>query len=179
VKPEGETRYRLFFALWPDPAIQKAMSQPLRALGHIRGRPVPKRNYHITLAFLGNVETEQLSCLCERAAGVACPPVSLNFDTLGQFRRSGILWLGCSETPASLLQLYHDLGQALIPCGFQPESRRFQSHVTLYRRFQGRLPDVAIRPVRWEVEGFHLVLSESIDDGVRYQSIATFPRLGQ
>jgi len=178
VKPEGETRYRLFFALWPDPPIQKAMSQTLRGLHHIKGRPVPRRNYHITLAFLGNVEAEQLSCLCERASEVACPSISLSFDTLGHFRRSGIFWLGCSETPDSLIRLHHDLGQALLPCGFQPESRRFQPHVTLYRRFQGRLPDVAIKPVRWETRGFHLVLSESTNDGVRYLSIASFPRLG-
>jgi len=176
VKPEGETRYRLFFALWPDPAIQMAMSQTLRGLRHISGRPVPSRNYHITLAFLGNVEAERLTCLCEHAAKVACPSISLSFDTLGQFRRSGILWLGCSETPEPLMQLYQELGQALLPCGFQPESRRFQPHITLYRRFQGRLQDIVIKPVRWEVQGFHLVLSESTDDGVRYQSIASFPR---
>jgi len=178
VKPEGENSYRLFFALWPNPAIQKTMSQTLKGLDRIRGRPVPRRNYHITLTFLGNVEAEWLTCLCEHAARVPCPSISLSFDTLGQFRRSGILWLGCSETPDPLMQLYDDLGQALIPCGFRPESRRFQPHITLYRRFQGRLPDVAIKPVRWEVQGFDLILSEPTGDGVRYQSIASFPRLG-
>jgi 2'-5' RNA ligase len=154
------------------------MAQTLRGLSPIRGRPVPRHNYHITLAFLGNVEEDQLSCLCERAAEVSCTPFSLNFDQLGQFRRSGILWLGCSKTPEPLLQLNQALALALMPCGYQPEVRRFQPHVTLCRRFQGRLGDVEFRPIEWDVEGFHLVLSESTDEGVRYQSIATFPRSG-
>jgi 2'-5' RNA ligase len=156
--------------------MQKAMAQIPRGLRSVKGRAVPKIHYHITLTFLGNVDAEQLSCICAQAAKVDCPSFNLSLDTLGQFRRSGILWLGCSETPDALIKLYDQLGAALIPCGFTPEARRFHPHVTLYRRFQGRLPDTQIRPVHWEVEGFHLVLSESTPDGVRYQSIATFPR---
>ncbi len=158
--------------------MQNTMAQTLKGLRPIKGRPVPEYNYHITLAFLGNVEAEQLSCVCAQAARVDCPSFNLSLDTLGLFRRSGILWLGCRESPDALIKLYDHLGAALIPCGFTPETRRFHPHVTLYRRFQGRLPDTQIRPIHWEVEGFHLVLSESTPDGVRYQSIATFPRSG-
>jgi 2'-5' RNA ligase len=176
VNRQGAVKYRLFFALWPGPQIQKDVSQALRRLPGISGRPVPKQNYHITLAFLGDVEEERLPCLCEQAARLEFTPFSLVLDQLGQFRRSGILWLGCSSVPDTLLQLYQDLSLALVPCGYQPETRAFRPHITLYRRYRTRLPAIEFKPIAWAVNDVQLILSEPKDSGVCYQSIATFPR---
>lgn len=173
---QGARKYRLFFALWPEPQIQKDVAEGLRRLPSISGRPVPSQNYHVTLAFLGDVEEERLPCICEQAASVEFTPFSLVLDQLGQFRRSGILWLGCSSLPESVLQLYQDLSLALVPCGYQPETRAFRPHITLYRRYRARLSDFEFRPIAWAVNDFRLILSEPEATGVRYQSIATFPR---
>lgn len=173
-----ERRYRLFFALWPDAQIQKAMAQPLKSLRHPKGRAVAVHKYHITLAFLGDVAEDKLSCLCEQAAGIEFPPCTLHLDRLGYFRRSGILWLGCSETPEPLQVFRQSLEQALVPCGYRPEQRSFRPHITLLRHFTGRLADTEIEPVDWQIPDFQLILSESQNGGVAYQSIAVFPRAG-
>jgi 2'-5' RNA ligase len=172
----GAKKYRLFFALWPEPSIQKEMAQSIRRLPRSGGRPVPTQNYHITLAFLGDVEEERLPCLCERAAEIEFSPFSLVLDQMGQFRRSGILWLGCSSAPEAALKLYQDLSLALVPCGYQPETRPYQPHITLYRRYRARLPHIEIKPVHWPITDFRLILSEPVEGGVRYQSIASFPK---
>jgi RNA 2',3'-cyclic 3'-phosphodiesterase len=177
VNQQGARKYRLFFALWPEPQIQKEMAQVLRRRPSISGRSVPRQNYHVTLAFLGDVEEERLSCLCEQAARVEFTPFSLELDQLGQFRRSSILWLGCSSVPDTLSQLYLELSQALVPCDYQPDTRAFRPHITLYRRYRARLPDTELRPITWPVNDFRLILSEPEASGVRYQCIATFPRL--
>jgi 2'-5' RNA ligase len=173
---QGASKYRLFFALWPEPQIQEEMAQVLRRFPRISGRSVPRQNYHVTLAFLGDVEEERLSCLCEQAAMIEFTPFSLELDRLGAFRRSGILWLGCSSIPRPVVQLYQNLSQALVPCGYQAETRPFQPHITLYRRYHARLPVVELKPIVWTIHDFRLIVSEPEASGVRYQSIATFPR---
>lgn len=175
---QGERRYRLFFALWPDAHTQKAMAHTLRQLRHPRGRAVAIDKYHVTLAFLGDVEKDSLTCLCEQAAQLSFPSCTLSMDRFGQFRRAGILWLGCSETPESLQGFRQSLEQALVPCGYRPEQRPFRPHITLFRHFMGRLAATEIAPVEWQIRNFHLVLSESHNGGVIYQSIAVFPRAG-
>lgn len=178
MRQQGQARLRLFFALWPDEQTQQAMADALKLLKHPRGRAVAQDRYHITLAFLGDVEEERLSCLCDRASRLAFSPCTLELDQFGLFRRSGILWLGCTDTPQSLQDFRRQLEQALEPCGYRPERRPFRPHITLYRHFSGRLDAREIEPISWRIEDFRLILSEPVNGGVTYQSLAVFPRDG-
>ena len=55
---------RLFFALWPDDELRQTLKHHCKPLlRHSGGRPVALDNLHITLAFLGSVDSGQRQCV--------------------------------------------------------------------------------------------------------------------
>lgn len=171
--PKGavETQ-RLFFALWPEAALQQRLAQAAAALlPHAAGRRVRAENLHCTLVFLGAVDAAQRLCLEDAAALVRAEPFTLTFDRLGYFRRPQVAWLGCTTTPAPLQALVTGLGHGTASCGFAPEQRPYAVHLTVARKLRrdpGRLP---LMPVDWPVRQFALVESVSEPDGAHYRPL--------
>jgi len=159
---------RLFFALWPDEDVRRALVAADRGLGR-EGRRVAADNLHLTLLFLGATPADRQACFTAAAAGVQGEPFELVLDRFGHFPRPRVLWLGSSRPPAALVRLVEALGAALLPCGFTPESRPFAPHVTLRRKAR-RLPALQPEtPVVWPVHDFCLCESVSTPDGVQYR----------
>ena len=171
--PKGavETQ-RLFFALWPDPALQQRLAQATAALlPHDAGRRVREENLHCTLVFLGAVEAAQRLCLEDAASLVRAEPFTLMLDRLGYFRRPQVAWLGCTTIPAALQALVAGLSYGAASCGFPPEQRPYAVHLTVARKLRrdpGRLP---LMPIAWSVRQFALMESVSEPDGVHYRPL--------
>ena len=171
--PKGavETQ-RLFFALWPDPALQQRLAQAAAALlPHDAGRRVREENLHCTLVFLGAVEAAQRLCLEDAASLVRAEPFTLMLDRLGYFRRPQVAWLGCTTIPAALQALVAGLSYGAASCGFPPEQRPYAVHLTVARKLRrdpGRLP---LMPIAWPVRQFALMESVSESDGVHYRPL--------
>lgn len=166
---------RLFFALWPNEALQARLYRlGGELLGDGRGRQLRQENLHITLAFLGNVDAGRLVCL-EREAAIQAPSFTLTIDRAGYWPRSGILW-AAGTPPVELIELVGGLNRALTACGFQPETRPFHAHVTLARnaRLRGRLREQPVQPLEWRVNEFALVESEMLPEGARYKLLRTW-----
>jgi 2'-5' RNA ligase len=138
-----------------------------------------RHNLHLTLAFIGNVAAEQLACMRAAAAGVVAEPFELQLDRFGYWKRPRIAWLGCEQTPDALSELVASLNIALGDCGYQPESRPFQGHVTLVRKAQGGEPPADFAALSWPVTDFCLVESVGGPDGVNYEVIARWPLTGR
>ena len=172
---QSPKQLRLFFGILPDKSCQLALRKSLSALPGIHGRAVPRCNHHITLVFLGNFPEDRIACFQKQAAEISFRPFSLILDHLGTFKKARVLWMGVSEVPRGLSRLHEQLNAALQSCGFEPEERKYRPHLTLFRKFTGKLPQPDLKPVRWEVRAFHLMVSESTEDGVRYRSLASFP----
>jgi 2'-5' RNA ligase len=86
------------------------------------------------------------------------------------------LWLGSSHTPPELYELVAELHRRLRSCGFTPEARAFQAHITLARRFQGPVPtEPPAVPVCWRVNEVALVESSPPEDS-RYEILRRWPR---
>lgn len=167
---------RLFFGLWPDPATRDALRRATRALvRHCGGKPVPAENFHLTMAFLGDVPDEQVEGIRSAAAGCRLEPLTLCLERIGHFSVPQVLWIGPSETPEPLVRLASDLWRALAPVGLRPQARPFHAHITLARKVV-EIPEMtAVRPVQWPVTGFSLLESQTTATGVRYRSVAEFP----
>src|ERR1035438_10143876 len=88
--------------------------------------------WHITLQFLGNTSTEQYSCVAARLQELHLPRFPIQLDSPGFFDRAGVFFSGVRLTPA-LLALQHGVTRAAEACGFVPESRPYQPHITLAR----------------------------------------------
>lgn len=167
---------RLFFALWPDDATRDALRRATRsAVRHCGGKPVAPGNYHVTLAFLGNVPDERCDGLIAAAGAIEFPPLLLTLDRLGHFEAAQVLWLGPSQPPESLHQFVSGLSRALHGLGLVPDPRTFHPHLTLARKVHFPPEVRPPRAVEWPVAGFCLVESETDPGGARYRVVAQFP----
>lgn len=169
---------RLFFALWPTPALQAVLAQRAASLSLARGvRPMPAENLHLTLAFLGSVEAARLADIEAMAHAIAFAPFELVLDTPGAFPRAGAIWLGAAHVPSALSDLVERLRIGLAEIGLPGEARAFHPHVTLARsRERIRPPPAggAIAPLVWPVDTFWLVQSQTLAQGPIYRQAAEF-----
>jgi 2'-5' RNA ligase len=166
---------RLFFALWPDEAVREGLRriarQPVR---HAGGKPVTPANFHVTLKFLGNTDEKSRECLCAAADGLCFTPFELCLDTLGQWPKPRILWLGARRVPPALATLASDLDQAAVSCGFGPETRPYRPHVTLARKAAQAGRSGPVKPFVWRVDSFVLAASDTLPQGARYRVLRAF-----
>jgi len=125
---------RLFFALWPDAAVRRRLVELCAGLPRHHGREPHPEDLHLTLAFLGELDTERRGCAEAAADRVRAEPFLLRLDQVGYWPRPRILWCGASECPESLLGLLATLHHGLLRCGFAPERRPFVPHLTLARK---------------------------------------------
>ncbi len=129
---------RAFIALeLPDTFVDELVGVA-RMLGDVvKGRFVPRENYHMTLAFLGEVDDatvkRAMNVLDEACTGVT--PVCVTADGLGKFGRASdaTLWLGIVED-AGLMALAAAVRESLATHGIQFDSKPFKPHITLARR---------------------------------------------
>ena len=169
---------RLFFALWPD-ADAAARLERVASLAHAvcGGRPMRRENLHLTLAFLGNVPTEKVATLCRMAQGLRGACFDLLVDRLGEWRRQGLVWAGCSAPSPQLAALVALLQQGLRDMGMKVEARAVTPHITLVRNAQEAGFDALPRldPVVWPADDFVLVASRLAPGGADYRIIDRWP----
>lgn len=128
---------RLFFGLsLPDDVRLCAQACAQEAQKTIPGRYALAQNYHVTLAFLGEVPQERLeeagAVLARCAAAFPAPKLSLDgFSHFGR-RENGILVLRVKSEPL-LDALHEELIGALLDAGLPATPGPFCAHITLAR----------------------------------------------
>lgn len=167
-------RQRLFFALWPDARIRKALARLTCALPRCRGRWVHELNLHITAAFVGAVDANVHDCLLARAATLDAEEFALVLTRIGYFPRSRILWLGADQCPPALTDLVRQLNSCLTVCGFKPGIKPYRPHMTLVRDASPASTDIQVAPVEWSVDSFCLVASQTLPQGARYEILRRY-----
>ncbi len=126
---------RLFFALWPDDQLREALRQATRkAVRASGGRPVPARNLHVTLAFLGSVAETDRASVEAAAAAVSEPAFAFALDRLKVWPRANTLVLAPGSAGEGLARLHSTLWSGLGEIGYPRETRPFRPHVTLARK---------------------------------------------
>jgi 2'-5' RNA ligase len=170
-----EKRKRLFFALWPDAQVRQGFARIASRTLKRRGRTVPAENLHLTLAFLGAVTAERQHCMENLADNLAADAFDLVFIHLGHWPGPRVIWSGCEGTPEALLALVAGLRAGMLRCGLEPEIRPYRAHMTLARKASvapafGASHD----PVEWRVRNFHLVESQTLSSGARYEIVRSW-----
>lgn len=170
-RPHSPARtVRLFFAAWPEPAVQEALHEIASGLRPAcGGRATPLRNIHLTLAFLGDVGIERardVETIAAATGGMSC---DLRFERLGYWRHNRIVWAGVERCPDALRELAGALGENLRAAGFRIESRPYVPHVTLLRGARAAPAAAYIPPIGWRVDALALVQSVRRDDMRRYE----------
>src|SRR5215212_6421745 len=124
---------RLFVALSLPAEIKEQLAM---LSGGIPGAKwVPPENYHLTLRFIGEVESWKAEEVDVALANIRARPFELSLRGLGTFEKGGrisALWVGVEKTEA-LGFLQSKVETALQRIGLEPERKRFAPHVTLAR----------------------------------------------
>ena len=163
---------RLFFGLQLDQQtcldIDHWVTKSLPPMTH----PVPLVNFHITLAFLGNVDHDRLEQLCLSADAIRCQRFELTLNKPGFWNKPGILWLGTSEIPPPLRALSKKLKILANQMGFSADKGRYQPHVTIARRCK-LAPPAAIETPDFHTafDQFTLYESATTRSGIRYDVV--------
>ncbi len=166
---------RLFFGLGLSAPEAIALADWRERCVHCDGRPVPMANFHLTLAFLGELQPRRLDDLLTTADGLlgADRDYSMVIDQVGYWSRPGIYWAGPSVWPKALEDLATALRGLSVQFGGKRERAAFQPHITLFRRCQSAPPAPAAAPaIALAPESVVLFESRQGRDGVSYQPLA-------
>ena len=93
---------------------------------------------HLTVVFMGDIESEQVS-LMGKPISVVCSdhsPFTISLKPMGCFpnsRNPRVIWLGIDADLDRMSRFRDDLQQALSPFGIKEEERAFRPHLTLGR----------------------------------------------
>lgn len=165
---------RLFFALCPDDDLLMQMAK-LEDFGNMTevGRCIPVDNLHITLVFLGQIDTLTRACIEQIAAEVGGDSFRLVLDRVGYWSRPQILWLAPSHVPSALTALFENMLAGLGKCRVTLDKRPYRPHITLARKVKNPPPRIKFEPLIWHVRQYSLMESLPSPDGrVNYQELA-------
>jgi len=163
---------RLFFALWPDPALLQAMRARVAAIvDSVEGEPQRPDQWHVTLEFMGQVPHERQPALRAAAGRVRPSSFTIEFDRVEHWRKPQVVCLMASRVPAGLAALVTQLHAALAEEGFTLDARPFRPHVTLARKVRTAADSRLDPPIVWQSSGFALVRSVTAAAGSRYEPL--------
>ena len=180
---------RLFVALKIPPDVRENLGEFLAVLRALSPQPrwVRAENLHITLKFIGEVQTERLGDIRAALSAVDSGPlITLDFRGLGFFPNEKcprVFWAGI-EASANLAQLAIDVDRALEKLGILPEKRPFSPHLTLARfeppglteKLRAAIRENAKREFGFvAAKEFHLIESKLKPGGAEYTTAETFP----
>ncbi len=100
---------------------------------------------HLTLKFLGNIPSKQITEITEAIgkAGQGISRFHLEISGLGAFpslKQARVLWVGIGGEVDRLSMLQQNIESTLTALGFAKEERSFVPHLTLARIRQGASP---------------------------------------
>jgi RNA 2',3'-cyclic 3'-phosphodiesterase len=185
---------RLFVAIAPPSAVLDeldALVEPLRARWQ-ELRWTNREAWHVTLAFLGQVEESAATRLVPRLERAARrhPSIQLAFSGAGAFPATGranVLWSGLSGDRRALARLAESVAAGASRAGAPPpdKRRRFQPHLTLARcRMPADVTELVAGLARyhgqpWTADRIHLVRSRlGGTEHPRYVSLGSWPLRG-
>jgi 2'-5' RNA ligase len=138
---------RSFIALdLEDPQILSEVDSVLSSLLSLGAdlKPVGRENIHVTIKFLGNVETGRLGQVKAALDKVDFSKFVLEVKGAGAFPslgRMNVIWVGLGEGWSQVQPIYEQVEKSLSELGFPREARGFSPHVTIARVRSGKKRD--------------------------------------
>lgn len=136
---------RLFVAVTPPPRAIEHLAAAVDGVSSIAGGPrwTPAERWHITLAFLGEVEQSTV----DRFGAVVGSPLRLAIAGAGTFPERGaprVLWAGLTGDVPELEKLAKTARRAARQARIAVDRKPFRAHLTLGRWRPGDAADRAV-----------------------------------
>lgn len=159
------------------------LQRRLRSLGDVKW--VEVKNLHMTLKFLGAIETAMVSNVCEALAEAAAlgAPATLRPVAVTAFpspRAARVLVVELADGSLVLPRLQADIERRMVALGLAPEERPFRTHVTLGRVRIGKvdvrraLAGLSVPLGELSVSSFALFESRTGPEGPKYAVLRSF-----
>lgn len=189
---------RTFIALpIPDAVkaeIERAQDELRRALPKNCARWTKREQFHLTLRFLGNVETVRVPELAD-AVSAACsgfPALKLRAERIGYFpdlRFPRVVWVWVHDEADRLGALQKAVAQATANFAESHAEKDFSGHVTIARTKEIKRPQAEILAKlahgmigrffgEWTADRVEIMRSELLPDGAQHSVVGAFPLSG-
>lgn len=168
---------RAFLGLAPDATTKLAIENwRNKAFPHFPA-PVPAANFHVTLAFLGQVAPKQIDMLDTHISAMTeFFEFNVSLNQIGYWPKPKAFWLGCQNTSNEHIKLVKHLNKAANTVGLNLPKQQYVAHLTLARKCTTNPPAAFIAPnFNWKLKAFHLYESVSNSHGVAYHIRQTWP----
>lgn len=167
-----EKTAKVFFAIWPDATAQGRLSELAGQLVDLcGGKKTSLPLIHLTLVFIGNVDSDQLEMLRVIANEVKQSSFDLTVDKIQYWRHNRIIHAGPTQCPIELARLVNDLQNRLLQAGFSLERRLYIPHITLVRKALCATSPKLTTSITWRVSEWTLVQSKQTEQGSVYISL--------
>jgi 2'-5' RNA ligase len=139
-------------------------------------------NLHLTLRFLGSIDSETFQRVESLLGRIHAPAFELALDDVGSFgsgRLKRVLWLGVAAGAEPAASLAATVEKACVEAGLAPEDRPFRAHITLARARDRRgapAPEIPDPPPleAWQADEFVLYQSKLGAGGPHYLPLRRF-----
>ncbi len=132
---ESATKYKRLFICIELPEFVKEAMGGLE--GRLKGfRWTRSENLHLTLKFIGEVDTPLADDISEALSAIRVEPFILALKEIGCFpgqRKPRIVWVGAGAGHPRLFQLQGKIENILTALGIEPEKRAYSPHITIAR----------------------------------------------
>ena len=175
--PTEKQTARVFFAVWPDEKTQDELGRLVEQLQlEVRcgGRKTKVQNIHLTLVFLGEVDTDRVALLRQAADQVrnsGARAFDFSIEEIGYWKHNQIIYLAPRHVPAELSWLVNRLKNGVSAAGFPVEDRAYAPHLTLMRNAHCRTVPELPHPIIWRAKEWLLVKSEQTSGGSAYAPV--------
>jgi 2'-5' RNA ligase len=148
VNPAYSPRIRAFFGLPVPEAQRQVLDDYVAACAAVAPdfRWTPAANLHLTVRFIGSIESTLAEGMADRLAERQLAAFDLELGEVGTFKRGRlvrVVWLQVRAGADAARELAAQVEAECIRDSLAPETRPFQPHLTLAR---ARLRDGAVLP---------------------------------
>jgi 2'-5' RNA ligase len=107
-------------------------------------KPVAPENIHLTLRFLGEIETTLMEKIVDIMKLIQFQPFEIRFKGIGAFpsmRKINVIWIGLERGQEELTGISRSLEEQLRKLGFSQDKKGFSPHITIARLRSSRNKD--------------------------------------
>ena len=178
--------HRLFFGIRPPLAIREKLLDLMVGIDNARWQDDDQ--LHLTLRYIGEIETHRADDIAEAAQAIRFDQFELHVAGCGFFERKGVPKIAYAAiAPCEPLdRLHRKIDRICTKAGVEPLERAFVPHITLARLntssgpvapFLARNIDVSLGP--WTVDEYILYESTLREQGSLYEHVVTYPATGK
>ena len=169
---------RCFISINLPKNVGEEIGKIQESLPEFNGKNTEIRNMHLTLKFLGEIDSEKISNVSKNLRNVKFSEIKAKIDSIGVFseKHIRIVWLHMKGVE----KLQKSIDESLE--GIFEKEKRFMSHITIARvkkvkdgrKFLDKIREIEIPEISFNVNEFCLMSSNLKEKGPEYKVMEKF-----